>query len=46
VIVAAIAFVWQYAWFKPNALPWALFLATPLVPLFDRLAPASLHRWK
>ena len=46
IVVAAIAFAWQFAWFEPNALPWALFLATPLVPLLDRLAPAPLHRWR
>ncbi|HVO90993.1 MAG TPA: RnfABCDGE type electron transport complex subunit D [Casimicrobiaceae bacterium] len=46
VIVAAIAYVWQFGWFRPNALPWALLIATPLVPLLDRLAPAPVHRWK
>lgn len=45
-MVALIAFAWQYLWFKPNALPWALFLATPLVPLLDWLAPAPAHRWR
>src|SRR5271169_5243380 len=39
VIVALGAAAWQYLLFKPNGLLWVLFLATPLVPLFDRLFP-------
>jgi Na+-transporting NADH:ubiquinone oxidoreductase subunit NqrB len=34
-IVAAAAFGWQYVLFRPNALVWALFLATPLVPIIS-----------
>ena len=30
---------WQFLLFRPNALIWALFLLTPLVPLLDRLVP-------
>ena len=45
-IVASIAFVWQYAWFRPNALPWALFLATPLVPVIDYLFPGEKFEWR
>lgn len=45
-IVAAGAFVWQFAWYWPNGLVWALFLATPLVPLLDRLVPAAAPRWR
>ena len=44
-LVAGGAFVWQFYWFKPNALVWALFLLTPLVPLLDRLWPAQRHVW-
>ncbi len=44
--VAAIAFAWQYALFKPNALPWALFIASPLVPLIDRLQPGARFAWR
>jgi len=44
--VAAIAFAWQYALFKPNALPWALFVASPLVPLIDRLRPGQRFAWR
>jgi Na+-transporting NADH:ubiquinone oxidoreductase subunit NqrB len=45
VLVAAIAFFWQYVLFRPNALIWALFLATPVVPLLDRLLPAPRFQW-
>jgi Na+-translocating ferredoxin:NAD+ oxidoreductase RnfD subunit len=46
VLVATIAFFWQYALFRPNALIWGLFLATPLVPLLDRLLPAPRFQWR
>jgi Na+-transporting NADH:ubiquinone oxidoreductase subunit NqrB len=45
VAVAATAFAWQFVFFKPNALLWALFLCSPLVPLVDRLWPAPKARW-
>lgn len=45
-LVAAGAFLWQFYLFKPNALVWALFLLTPLVPLLDRLWPGQRHDWR
>jgi Na+-transporting NADH:ubiquinone oxidoreductase subunit NqrB len=45
-IVACGAAAWQYLLFKPNALIWVLFLATPLVPLLDRLFPAQGFEWR
>jgi len=45
-IVAAVAIGWQYLLFRPNALIWALFLATPLVPLLDRLFPGEGFAWR
>ncbi len=45
-IVATGAFLWQYALFRPNALVWALFLATPLVPLLDRQWPGERFAWR
>jgi Na+-transporting NADH:ubiquinone oxidoreductase subunit NqrB len=45
-IVAAAAIGWQYLLFRPNALIWALFLATPLVPLLDRLFPGEGFSWR
>jgi Na+-transporting NADH:ubiquinone oxidoreductase subunit NqrB len=45
-IVALGAALWQYALFKPNALLWALFLCTPLVPMLDRFFPAQRFEWR
>lgn len=45
-IVAVIAFVWTYVLFRTNGLVWALFLATPLVPLLDRLRRAEKFQWR
>jgi len=45
-IVAAAAIGWQYLLFRPNALIWALFLATPLVPLLDRLFSGEGFSWR
>jgi Na+-transporting NADH:ubiquinone oxidoreductase subunit NqrB len=45
-VVALIAFFWQFVLFKPNALMWALFVATPLVPLLDRWLPGSRFAWR
>ncbi len=44
--VAAIAFAWQYALFMPNALVWALFVASPLVPLIDRFRRGERFDWR
>jgi Na+-transporting NADH:ubiquinone oxidoreductase subunit NqrB len=46
IIVALGAFVWQFWFFKPHGLIWALFLATPLVPIFDKLWPGPKHEWR
>ena len=46
VIVALGAAAWQFLLFKPNALIWALFLATPLVPLFDRFFLGEKFAWR
>jgi Na+-transporting NADH:ubiquinone oxidoreductase subunit NqrB len=43
--VAIVAFLWQFALFKPNGLLWALFLCVPLVPLIDRWLPAPRFEW-
>jgi len=45
-IIALAAIAWQYVLFRPNALVWALFLATPLVPLLDRLFPGEGFSWR
>ncbi len=45
-IVATAAIAWQYLLFRPNALIWTLFLATPLVPFLDRLFPGEAFSWR
>ena len=45
-LVAVIAFGWQFALFRTNALLWALFLASPLVPLIDRWWPGECYAWR
>ena len=45
-LVAGLAFIWQFAWFKPAGPIWALFLLTPLVPLLDWLRPAARFQWR
>ena len=45
-LMASIAFWWQFVLFQPNALMWALFLATPLVPLLDYWLPAQRFAWQ
>jgi Na+-transporting NADH:ubiquinone oxidoreductase subunit NqrB len=44
--VALLAYAWQYVLFRPNALIWALFLATPAVPLINRLRGGSEFAWR
>lgn len=46
VAVALGAAAWQFLLFRPNALIWALFLLTPLVPLLDRLFPGERFAWR
>jgi Na+-transporting NADH:ubiquinone oxidoreductase subunit NqrB len=45
-VVATVAIWWQYGLFRPNALVWALFLCTPLVPVFDRVWHAKKFQWR
>jgi Na+-transporting NADH:ubiquinone oxidoreductase subunit NqrB len=44
-LVALIAFCWQFVLFKPNALLWALVIASPIVPLIDFMLPAAKAQW-
>ena len=46
VLAPASRSAWQYVLFRPNALVWALFLSTPLVPLIDRVLPAARFQWR
>ncbi len=45
-IVALAALAWQYLLFRPNALIWALFLCTPLVPILDFLFRGDRFSWR
>jgi Na+-transporting NADH:ubiquinone oxidoreductase subunit NqrB len=45
VLVASLAVGWQFGLFRPNALVWALCIASPLVPLLDRLQRGERFDW-
>jgi Na+-transporting NADH:ubiquinone oxidoreductase subunit NqrB len=45
-MVAAIAFAWQFEFYAHNGMLWALFLAAPMVPLWDALWAAPKYQWK
>lgn len=45
-LVATLAFVWQFVWYRNGGPVWALFLLSPLVPLLDWLMPGAKHEWK
>lgn len=44
-LTAAIAFVWQFMWFKTNALVWALFFSSLLVPVWNQIWPGEMFVW-
>src|SRR5438093_507354 len=44
-VAAGAAFV-QFRLFRTNGLLWSLALASPLVPLIDRLLPGERHEWR
>jgi Na+-translocating ferredoxin:NAD+ oxidoreductase RnfD subunit len=44
-LVAAIAFTWQFGFYAHNGMLWALFLAAPMVPMWDVLWAAPKYRW-
>jgi Na+-transporting NADH:ubiquinone oxidoreductase subunit NqrB len=46
ILVATIAFVWQFVLFRTNALLWALFIAAPAVPLIDWRWPGAKFVWR
>jgi hypothetical protein len=43
--VAVIAFVWQFESYRINGFLCALFIAAPIVPLWDWLRPAPKYEW-
>jgi Na+-transporting NADH:ubiquinone oxidoreductase subunit NqrB len=44
-LVAAIAYAWGFGLFRTNAVLWALFVAAPMVAVWDVLWPASKFDW-
>ncbi|MDO8433105.1 MAG: RnfABCDGE type electron transport complex subunit D [Candidatus Binatus sp.] len=44
-VVAAIAYAWQFGFYRTNGLIWALFIAAACVPLWDALWPAPKFNW-
>ena len=44
-VVAAIAFTWQFGFYAHNGMLWALFLAAPMVPMWDTLLVAPKFQW-
>ncbi|MGE0578462.1 MAG: RnfABCDGE type electron transport complex subunit D [Reyranella sp.] len=45
-LVAVLAFIWQFVWYRNGGPVWALFLLSPLVPLLDWLRPGARHQWR
>lgn len=44
-VVAALALIFQFVFYEPLGLIYALVLCAPAVPLLDRLLPALRYRW-
>jgi hypothetical protein len=45
VLVAAIAYAWGFGLFRTNAVLWALFVAAPMVAIWDAIWPAPKFDW-
>jgi Na+-transporting NADH:ubiquinone oxidoreductase subunit NqrB len=45
-LVAVLAYLWQYVWYKNQGILWGLFFATFLVPLWNYLFPAPHYQWR
>lgn len=46
VLVAGIAFCWQFLFYRPSGALWALLCLAPLVPLWDAIWPGKRHNWR
>ncbi len=44
-LVCAIAFIWQFCFYRTNGLLWALLIAAPAVVLWDAIWPAPKFEW-
>ena len=45
ILVACVAFGWQFIFYRPNGALWALLCLAPLVPLWDAIWPGKRHNW-
>lgn len=45
-MVALIALIWQFVFFKPNGLILSLFVLSPLVIWINRQMPAAAYQWR
>lgn len=46
ILVAILAYLWQYFWYMNQGVIWALFFANLLVPFWNRLFPACSPQWR
>ena len=44
-LVASIAYVWQYYLYWHQGIIWGLFIATFLVPFWNKILPAPVYQW-
>lgn len=45
-LVAVVAFCWQFLFYRPNGALWALLCLAPLVPVWDWVWPARPYSWR
>lgn len=45
ILVASVAFAWQFVFYRPNGPLWALLCLALLVPLWDAIWPGKRHNW-
>lgn len=46
VLVAIVAFCWQFLFYRPSGALWALLCLAPLVPIWDAIWPGKRHNWR
>lgn len=46
VLVACLAFAWQFLFYRPNGALWALLCLAPMVPVWDAIWPGTRHNWQ
>jgi len=45
ILVAVLAYIWQYWLYWNQGIIWGLFWATFFVPLWNKLFPAPAYQW-